>query len=174
MKAISNAGPLIALAKLGQLGLLMKLFDEIVIPREVFSEVVTNGLLLGATDAGAVDFLVRQGHILVKDIDLPTPIPEWAQAIDLGEVAVIVLSMHETADWVLIDNAHARNAARAMGLPLKGTIGLLIEALRKRHLSLREFELLIHTIKVSPTLWISDSLCEKSLIYARTISLSRE
>jgi predicted nucleic acid-binding protein len=155
MKAISNAGPLIALGKLGQLGLLMKLFDEIVIPREVFSEVVTNGLLLGASDAGAVDFLVRQGHILVKDIDLPAPIPAWAQAIDVGEAAVIVLYLRESADWVLIDNVHARKAARTMGLPLKGTIGLLLEALRKHHLSLREFELLIHTIKASPTLWIS-------------------
>lgn len=78
MKAISNAGPLIALAKLGQLGLLLKLFNEIVIPREVYSEVVTNGLLLGAPDAVSVDYLVRQGHILVKDVTLPTPIPEWA------------------------------------------------------------------------------------------------
>ncbi len=92
MKAISNAGPLIALAKLGQLGLILKLFDEIVIPREVYTEVVTNGLLLGAWDAGSVDFLVRQGHIFVKDVNLPTPIPEWAQAIDMGEAQVILLA----------------------------------------------------------------------------------
>ena len=173
MKAISNAGPLIALAKLGQLGLLLKLFNEIVIPREVYGEVVTNGLLLGASDASAVDFLVRQGHILVRDADLQSSIPEWAHAIDMGEAAVIVLSLQEPADWVLIDNAHARKVARAMGLPLKGTIGLLIEALRERHISLREFELLIHTIKASPSLWISESLCDKSLTYARMIIHSR-
>ena len=57
MKAISNAGPLIALAKLGQLGLLLDLFDEIVIPREVCNEVVTKGLLIGAPDAESVDYL---------------------------------------------------------------------------------------------------------------------
>lgn len=174
MKAISNAGPLIALAKLGQLGLLLKLFDEIVIPREVYSEVVTNGLLLGAPDAGSVDYLVRQGHILVRDVTLPIPIPEWAQAIDRGEAQVILLALDQSADWVLIDNEHARKAARAVGLPLRGTIGLLLEALRKRHLSLHEFELLIHTIKSSPSLWISEPLCDKALIYARKTSLSRQ
>lgn len=174
MKAISNAGPLIALAKLGQLGLILKLFDEIVIPREVYTEVVTNGLLLGAWDAGSVDFLVRQGHIFVKDVNLPTPIPEWAQAIDMGEAQVILLALHESADWVLIDNAHARKAARGVGLPLKGTIGLLLEALRKRHLSLQEFELLIYTIKASPSLWISESLCDKALISALNMYRSTE
>lgn len=174
MKAISNAGPLIALAKLGQLGLLLKLFDEIVIPREVYSEVVTNGLLLGAPDAGSVDFLVREGHILVKDVTVPTPVPEWARAIDTGEVQVVLLALNQSADWVLIDNAHARKAARVMGLPVKGTIGLMLEALRKRYLSLREFELLIHAIKASPSLWISESLCDKALIHARKTDLSKK
>ena len=36
MKVVSNAGPLIALGKLGQLGLLLKLYDTITIPRQVY------------------------------------------------------------------------------------------------------------------------------------------
>jgi predicted nucleic acid-binding protein len=44
VKVVSNAGPLIALGKLGQLGLLLKLYGEILIPREVCNEVVINGL----------------------------------------------------------------------------------------------------------------------------------
>lgn len=87
---------------------MLKLFNEIVIPCEVYNEVVTNGLFLGAADAGAVDFLVCQGHILLRDVDLPSSIPEWAQTIDKGEMAVIVLALQESVDWVLIDNAHAR------------------------------------------------------------------
>jgi predicted nucleic acid-binding protein len=170
VKAISNAGPLIALAKIGQLGLLLKLFDEIVIPREVYIEVVTKGLLLGAPDAESVEYLVLQGHIRVRDVPLPAPLPDWAQAIDIGEAQVVLLALHQPADWVLIDNAHARKAARGLGLPLKGTVGLLLEALKKRHLTLREFELLIHTIKSSPSLWISEQICDKALIYARKAS----
>jgi predicted nucleic acid-binding protein len=174
VKAISNAGPLIALAKLGQLGLLLKLFDEIVIPREVYNEVVTKGLLLGAPDAESVDYLIRQGHIFVKDVTLPTPVPEWAKPIDMGEAQVLLLALNQSADWVVVDSAHARKAARGLGLPLKGTIGLLLEALRKCHLSLQEFELLIHTIKSSPSLWISASICDKALIYARKTSRSSQ
>ncbi|MDZ7583163.1 MAG: DUF3368 domain-containing protein [Deltaproteobacteria bacterium] len=173
MKAVSNAGPLIALAKLGSLGLLLKLFNEIFIPREVFIEVVTNGLLRGASDAGSVDYLVRQGDIFVKDITLPATLPEWAQMIDRGEVEVIFLALRESPDWLLIDNAHARKAARSMGLPLKGTIGLLLEALRRRYLSLREFELLIHDIQAQPNLWISESLCARALMRARSTTSSR-
>ena len=56
MNVVSNAGPLIALGKLGQLSLLLTLYDEILIPREVYHEVVINGLRLGAEDAPAVDF----------------------------------------------------------------------------------------------------------------------
>ena len=167
MKAISNAGPLIALAKLGQLGLLLKLFDQIVIPREVYNEVVTRGLLIGAPDAESVDYLVRQGQILVLDVTLPSPPPKWAQPIDIGEAQVVSLALDRRPDWVLIDNAHARKAARELGLALKGTIGLLLEALKLRHLSLKEFELLIHNIKASPGLWISESLCDKALVHAR-------
>lgn len=174
MKAISNAGPLIALAKLGQLGLLLELFDEIVIPREVYNEVVTKGLLIGAPDAESVDYLVRQNQILVLDVTLPSPLPKWAQTIDIGEAQVISLALDRRADWVLIDNAHARKAARELGLALKGTIGLLLEALKLRHVSMREFELLIHTIKASPSLWISDSLCDKAVIHARKKDLSRK
>jgi predicted nucleic acid-binding protein len=121
VKVVSNAGPLIALGKLGQLGLLLKLYDEILIPREVYNEVVTNGLRLGASDAQAIDFLIHQGHIRVVEVTLPSSPPAWSQSIDAGELEVIVLAQQQLADWVLIDNAHARQAARRAGLPLKGT-----------------------------------------------------
>lgn len=167
MRAVSNAGPLIALGKLGQLGLLLKLHSEILIPREVYDEVVTNGLRLGAPDARAVDFLVQQGYIRVVDITLPSPPPIWVQPIDVGELAVIVLAQQQSADRVLIDNAHARKAARQAGLSLKGTVGLLLEAFQQGYLLLQEFELLIQNIKAQPDLWISERLCDQALIQAR-------
>src|SRR5919199_5800918 len=67
--------PLIALGKLGQLGLLLTLYGNILIPREVYNEVVVNGLRLGADDASAVDFLVQQGYIRVVEVALPSPLP---------------------------------------------------------------------------------------------------
>lgn len=173
MKVVSNAGPLIALGKLGQLSLLLTLYDEILIPHKVYHEVVVNGLRLGADDAPAVDFLVQQGHIRVVEMVLPTPLPVWAQPLDAGEIEVIVLGQQQAADRVLVDNEHAREAARQVGLPLKGTVGLLLEAWRQGHFSLQAFELLIQEVKTRPDLWISAQLCDRALEQARQEATQR-
>ena len=79
MNVVSNAGPLIALGKLGQLSMLLTLYGDILIPREVYNEVVINGLRLGADDATAIDFVVQQGYIRVVEVALPSPLPALAQ-----------------------------------------------------------------------------------------------
>lgn len=167
MKVISNASPLIALGKLGQLGLLLKLYKEILIPHEVYHEVVINGYRLGASEAHDVDFLVQQSLVRIVEVTLPKPLPAWAQAIDAGEMEVILLALQDNPDWVIIDNAHARRAARQLGLPLKGTVGILLDAFRQKYLSLQEFELIIANIKAHPSYWISERLCDQALVQAR-------
>ena len=173
MNVVSNAGPLIALGKLGQLSMLLTLYGDILIPSQVYNEVVINGLRLGADDAPAIDFLVQQGPIRVVEVALPSPLPAWAQSLDAGEIEVIVLGQQQVADWVLIDNEHARKAAREVGLPLKGTVGLLLEAWRQGYLSLQAFALLIQEIKHRPDLWISVQLCDRALAQAHQEAIQR-
>jgi predicted nucleic acid-binding protein len=48
---ISNAGPLLVLAKLNRLELLVDLYHQVQIPQTVYHEIVTQGLARGATDA---------------------------------------------------------------------------------------------------------------------------
>ena len=50
-----------------------------------------------------------------------------------------------------------------MGIPIKGTVGILVEGFRKGLLNLEEFQLLIDEIKARPDLWISDQLCDYAL-----------
>src|SRR5262245_8302313 len=147
--------------------MLLTLYGDILIPSEVYNEVVINGLRLGADDAPAVAFLVQQGYIQVVEVVLPAPLPVWAQSLDAGEIEVILLVQQQAADWVMIDNEHARKAARTVGLPLKVTVVLLLEARRQCHLSLQAFELLIQEIKYRPDLWISAQLCDRALEQAR-------
>lgn len=66
MKVVSNAGPLIVLGKLGQLGLLVKLYNEVLIPPKVELEVVTNGINLSSQDAYATKLLIDKEIIEVK------------------------------------------------------------------------------------------------------------
>jgi len=167
LSAISNATPLIYLGKIGQLDLLFKLFGDIFIPNEVYREVVINGLRLGAIEAQLINYLVNQDKIQVVKPILPDPLPAWAQPVDAGEIEVILLAQQQPADWVLIDNQHARQAARKVGLPLKGTIGILLDGFRQQFLSLRELEFWLHYIKAQPDFWISDSLCDQALARAR-------
>ena len=68
---------------------------------------------------------------------------------------------------MIIDNAHARRAARQAGLAIKGTVGVLLEAFRRDYLSFQDLELLLQTIKNRPEFWISESLCDQALAQAR-------
>jgi predicted nucleic acid-binding protein len=43
MKIVSNASPLINLARIGKLGLLQKLYGELIIPGAVWQEIVVEG-----------------------------------------------------------------------------------------------------------------------------------
>jgi predicted nucleic acid-binding protein len=107
------------------------------------------------------------------EVVLPSTLPTWAEPLDAGEIEVIVLGQQQTADWVLVDNEHARRAARQVGLPLKGTVGLLLKAWRQGHLSLQAFEFLIQEVNARPDLWVSTQLCDRALEQARQEATQR-
>ena len=163
MVVVSNASPLIVLSKLGQLALLPQLYDQVLIPQAVYEEVVVVGLREGHADAIAVDHSVRLGRIVVQSVDLSADDQDWASRIDRAEADVIVLARDIEAQWALIDNAHARRAARSLGVPIRGTVGVLLEATSRGQLTMREFELLIEEIRRHPEFWISEHLCDEAL-----------
>jgi len=56
MVAVSNSTPLIALSKIGKLGLLREYFEQIAIPQAVYDKVVVNGgVLYGAEEVAEAD-----------------------------------------------------------------------------------------------------------------------
>lgn len=167
MTVVSNAGPLIALAKLGRLGLLGQIFGFVLIPQEVYQEVVINGMRLGAPDAETAHFYVELEQIRVVTVTVPLSDPLYSRGLDAGEVEAIALAQRENAEFVLIDNAHARRAARELNIACKGTVGILLQAFRSALIPLADFEFLMREIKRQPALWISDQLCDAALEQAR-------
>ncbi len=109
MTVVCNAGPLIALGKLGRLGLLQKLFGEVAIAREVYREVVLTGHKLGFSEAEAVDFLIQKGVVRIIDIELAADHTLSSSGIDIGEIETIILARCRNANWVLIDDRQARD-----------------------------------------------------------------
>lgn len=132
---VSNATPLIYLAKIGRIELLVKVFSEVYIPDEVKSEVVDEGKRLGKVDAYVVEDAIADGLIKVSSAEIvEPPIP-----LGNGEAAVISLAKELGLLEVLMDEVVARTAARLMGLTPRGTIFVLLKALEMREISLNEF-----------------------------------
>lgn len=125
MIVVSDATPLIALAKIGQLSLLQQLFGGILIPQMVYDEVVTNAALR----AGAAE-ISQAEWISVRSPEDQDRVAYLRTDLDAGEAEALVLANELKADWILLDEAKARLAAEFLGLHFIGTIGLLLLAKR--------------------------------------------
>jgi predicted nucleic acid-binding protein len=150
MRAIVNATPLIALAAIGRLHLLQDLFDEVIVPQTVYREVVVAGS--GKPDA---DTWKAAHWLSVMRPDQEAVLDALLLGLDAGEMAVLLLARQITPDWVLIDERQARRVAFALGLPVKGTLGVLLAAVHAGFLPMDQAlddlqRLLDQGIRISP------------------------
>lgn len=123
MKVVVNATPLIALSLIGELDLLPRIFDEILIPDAVYEEIVVKGA--GRPGSEAVS---AAKWILVQSPKATSSVEPLLLGLDAGELQTLLLAREVHADWVLIDERLGRRVARAMGLETKGTVGVLLAA----------------------------------------------
>lgn len=160
MTVVVNATPLIALAILDRLDLLRRLFKKVIVPTAVYDEVVLYGSgRVGARLVSKADWL---------DIQTPTTattIEPILLGLDEGEMQVLLLAREVIPDWVLLDEKLGRRVAKALGLPVKGTLGVLLTAvlaeLMTKEQGLEALEtLLAHDIRVAPRwqAWFKEEL----------------
>ena len=169
MIVIINSGPLMALAKLGLLDLLSRLYGQVRFPTAVFAEVVERGRERRYSDAFLVQMAIQQGKlrvIEVNDIDLPSDIATLP--LDAGEKQVLYLAHRDIANLVLFDDEKVREEAKARGLNVKGTIGVIIQACRTGLLGLNDVQSIIGTIISREDIWISEELCRRVLLKLKT------
>lgn len=120
---VCNAGPLITLTKINRLHLLRDLFGQITIPQAVYDEVV----LRGSGRVGALETR-DAGWILVRSAGDRLSITLLREELGLGESEAIVLAQELNASWLLLDDALARRKANRLGIPVVGTLGVLLMA----------------------------------------------
>jgi predicted nucleic acid-binding protein len=152
---VSNATPLIYLAKAGKIDLLRKIFGEVFIPDEVKVEVVDRGKLLGETDAHVVEKAISEGWLktlTVEIMDVPIKLQR-------GEAAVLSLAKKLGMRQVLVDEVSARAAARLLDMEPRGTIYVLLKALEKRETDLDGFlealnELIRHGFRLREEVYV--------------------
>ncbi len=132
MRTISDAGPLVALAKIDQFHLLEKLLGRLVITPEVYGEVVVAGAGLPGSDETS-----KAAWIEVQPIKNHTSLL-LAQArfnLDLGELSTLVLGKETGADLLLLDDLSARKLAQMEGFRVQGTVGILEACYARKYLS---------------------------------------
>ena len=122
MNAVSNASPLIALARADLIYLLPQLITNMVIPNPVAEEIRAGP---GGDPARA--WLDRQEWATVIEIEPPMS-PLARLTLGKGDAAVIEWARRSGTHTALLDDRSARRAAVALGIPVCGTLGLLARA----------------------------------------------
>ncbi len=162
---ISNATPLIYLAKADQLSLLHEMFETIFIPDAVYSEVVIHGKNKGENDAFRIEGAVKDGWIVVKKVK---KICDIELSIHPGEVEVISLAREMAIKVVLVDDTKARIAAELAGLRPKGTLWLLLNAVKGKILDFDRFLIVLEDI-VKSGFYLKEEVFLKAVHQAKTL-----
>ncbi len=126
MPVVSDASPLILLAKIGKLMLLKKLYSEIIIPSQVGNEV------MGHKDKASVYISseIKKGWIKVREAKISPEIVSLGEKLGLhkGETAALGITKHLEINEILADDKLARIAARILGLRAIGCLGVIMKA----------------------------------------------
>ncbi|WP_043997356.1 MULTISPECIES: nucleotide-binding protein [Microcystis] len=160
MKIIVNSIPIIALSLINQLDILNQLFNEVIIPWAVYQEIV----IAGDNKPGAKE-LKNANWIQVQEVASSSPLEPLLLGLDRGELEVILLAISIKPDWVIIDEKLARRVAKAMELPVKGTLGILLVGFDMGYLSKQEIldlsqQLVDYGIRISSPMinWLKTEL----------------
>ncbi len=156
-----------ALAKIGALDALFRIFPKILTPPAVHHELIIEGLRLAAPDAALLQDRYESGELaVVSPRDAPPPAPV---RLGPGEGESILLAIEMKAIWLLIDDFDARRAAldsfAAAGskAQIKGTLGVILAARQGGALTKEEAIQLVEALRNRPDIWISASLCDHAL-----------
>lgn len=136
IRVVSNASPLIYLAKAGRLSLLRELYQEVLVPEEVFREAGESG---GSPDALVIASARDDGWIHVTALEEShMELLAKSAGIETGEAASILLARQERV-LLLIDDKMGRGAAEVLGIECLGTVGVLLQAVSDSILQYEEF-----------------------------------
>jgi hypothetical protein len=139
---VSDTSPLTALLTIGQAELVRDLFDRVIVPPAVRSE------------------LLREHAILPAWLDTVTPKGIPAEVIeaqlDSGEAEAIALALELQADALLIDERLGRQVATRLGIRPIGVLGCLVLAKRRGQIS--SLSALIEQLRSQAGCWFDDEL----------------
>ncbi len=131
MIVVSDATPLNALVRIGEVELLRELFHTVLVPKAVFDEPTRP-----ETPAVVRDWvLAKPAWIEIRSTAMSnTSVPIRGR----GEHEAIQIALESHADLLLVDDKKARAVARRLGLRITGTIGVLELGAELGHIHLQQ------------------------------------
>lgn len=145
---ISNSTVIIALSSINQLYILKELYEEIIIPREVFDE-LTRVQNKPGSNINEIEWIKS---LSISDNKLKEYL---SYNLHKGEAETIALAEENKADLVLLDDYWGRKIAELRNLKITGTMGILVKA--KKECIIEKVKPLLDQL-IHKGFWISDDL----------------
>ena len=121
---VVDTSPVIALGRIQCLDLLPGMGSSVLIPEAVLCE-----LEAGLTkEPGRKAILAWARAFRVRDAPIATSVAGWD--LGAGESQVIALCLSDRSRRCVLDDGEARRCALSLGVPMTGTLGILLRAKR--------------------------------------------
>ena len=125
---VSDASPLICLAAIRHFDLLRALYDEVLVPEAVWQEVTSAPAFAEAASLRTAGDARSAGWLQVAAADNRPLVTQLETVLDPGESEAIALAVERAPSLLLIDERDGRQVARTLGVPITGTLGVLLRA----------------------------------------------
>ncbi len=120
---VVNASPLIALGRVGQLRLLSDLAGWVIVPKAARAEV------LRLEDAASRALLAATSFHVPETVAPDSVVSMWG--LGAGETEVLAFAKQSPGVEALVDDLAARRCAAALGVPTRGTLGVVLLAKKR-------------------------------------------
>jgi predicted nucleic acid-binding protein len=152
--AVVNASPLIFLTRANLLELLQLSASDVVVPAPVYHELRRRGPSESTTTAIDKAPWIR----IVPPPDTPSSIASWD--LGEGESSVLAWAQANRQSEAIIDDLAARRCAAALGIDVRGTVGLVL--LGKKSGRIERARPVLETLRASG-MYLSDDVVARAL-----------
>ncbi len=154
MTVIANTTIISNFAAVGQLDLLRTCWSAVHIPERVYDE-IQNGLLQGYEFYAGIDRWVypfsNNGWLRLTTITSPKEVQLFGKllaSLHPGEAACLSIAHYRR--WAFLsDDKEARRAGAGLGVPISGTLGVLLSLVRRQVLAPAKADIILHRMVVN-------------------------
>ena len=147
---IVDSSSLIIIAKVNKLEVLLRLYKDIFITKNIYKETVEEGMIIGASDSKIIKNFVEDNKIKILNLNkkydnFSNELKKIFPQLGDGESDAISLALQEK-DNIIMDEKIGRQVCRLYNLKPKGTLRILLEAYKNNIIKEDELKQIINDI----------------------------